>query len=77
MSIAASQWTETGPHNSRPVEEDPMVFESRAKGDDLRETMTQMDMFEEDIRKGYTLDPVGSGLHSCLVSGQKLSVWCC
>ena len=20
---------------------------------------------------------VGSGLHSCLVSGQKLSVWCC
>ena len=56
-SIAASQRTETGPHDSRPVEEDPTVFESRAKGDDLRETMTQMDTFEEDIRKGYTLDP--------------------
>ena len=34
-----------------------MVFESRAKGDDLQETMTQTDTFEEDIRKGYTLDP--------------------
>ena len=34
-----------------------MVFESRAKGDDLREMMTQMDTFEEDSRKGYTLDP--------------------
>ena len=34
-SIAASQQTETGPHDSGPVEEDPMVFESRVKGDDL------------------------------------------
>ena len=34
-SIAASQRTETGPHDSGPVEEDPTVFESRAKGDDL------------------------------------------
>ena len=57
VSIAASQRTETDPHDSRPVEEDPTVFESRAKGDNLRETMTQTDMFEEDIRKGYTLDP--------------------
>ena len=56
-SIAASQRTETGLHDSGPMEEDPMVFESRVKGDNLQETMTQTDMFEEDIHKGYTLDP--------------------
>ena len=55
-SIAASQRTETDLHDSGPVEEDPTIFESRVKGDNLRETMTQTDTFEEDIRKGYTLD---------------------
>ena len=35
VSIMASQQTETDLPNSGSVEEDPMVFESRVKGDDL------------------------------------------
>jgi hypothetical protein len=38
------------------TEEDPTVFESRAKGKDLCETMSNDDMFEEDIKKGYGED---------------------
>jgi hypothetical protein len=37
-------------------EEDPMVFKSRVKGKDLCETMSNDDMFEEDIKKGYGKD---------------------
>jgi hypothetical protein len=38
------------------TEEDPMVFESRAKGADLCKTMSNDDTFEEDIKKGYGED---------------------
>jgi len=37
--------------------EDPSVFESRAKGTNLHELVSQMDTFEEDITKGYIKDP--------------------
>jgi len=37
--------------------EDPSVFKSRAKGTNLHELVSQMDTFEEDITKGYTMDP--------------------
>ena len=39
-------------------EEDPTVFKSRAKGNDLHETMSHKDTFEEDIRKGYPKRPI-------------------
>ena len=38
-------------------EEDPMVFKSRAKKNDLCETMSHKNTFKEDIRKGYPNDP--------------------
>jgi len=37
--------------------EDPSVFESQAKGTNLCELVSQTDTFEEDITKGYTMDP--------------------
>jgi hypothetical protein len=38
--------------------EDPMVFKSRVRGNDLCEFMSHNDTFEEDICKGYPDDKV-------------------
>jgi hypothetical protein len=38
------------------IEKDPMVFESRVKGENLCETMSNNNTFEEDIKKGYGKD---------------------
>jgi len=37
--------------------EDPSVFESRVKGTNLHKLVSQMDTSEEDITKGYIIDP--------------------
>ncbi|KAF8219382.1 hypothetical protein L208DRAFT_1340846, partial [Tricholoma matsutake] len=36
---------------------DPTIFESRAKGVNLCETMSHTDTFEDDIHEGYLMDP--------------------
>jgi len=37
--------------------EDPSVFNSRVKGTNLCKLVYQSDIFEEEIRKGYIMDP--------------------
>ena len=37
--------------------EDPSVCKSQVKGEDLHELASQMDTFEEDIQRGYMVDP--------------------
>lgn len=56
-SIAASQQKENEPPVGGTVKEDPTVFESIAKGEDLCETMSHRDSFKEDICKRYIMDP--------------------
>lgn len=55
--ITASQEPEKDTSKDDQLEEDPTVFNSRAKGKDLHETMAQMDSFENDIIMGYNVDP--------------------
>ena len=47
--MAAAQEDRVEPQQSCITEEDVTVFESRAKGTDLRKTLSHVDMFEEDI----------------------------
>src|SRR6201999_1524372 len=45
----------------RMEEKDPMVIDSQAKGEDLKQRMENTsDMFLKDVRKGYQVDPVFS-----------------
>jgi len=37
--------------------EDPSVFKSQAKGANLHKLVSQTDTFEEDMTKGYIMDP--------------------
>ena len=48
---------EEGPPKGEQEGEDPSVFESQAKGTNLHEPVSQMDTLEEDITKGYIMDP--------------------
>jgi hypothetical protein len=52
---AASQEDQTTAQNM-PGKDDPTVFESRVRGEDLRKFMSHDDTFEEDIQKGYPKD---------------------
>jgi hypothetical protein len=52
---AASQEDQATAQNT-PGKDDPTVFESRARGEDLHEFMSHDDTFEEDIQKGYPED---------------------
>jgi RNase H-like domain found in reverse transcriptase/Reverse transcriptase (RNA-dependent DNA polymerase) len=56
--IAAGQQEDGAVVQDTPSNEDPTVFESRVRGDDLREFMSHDDSFEEDIHKGYPDDRV-------------------
>jgi hypothetical protein len=47
--IAAGLQEEGAAAQDTPSNEDPTVFESRARGDDLRKFMSHDDTFEEDI----------------------------
>jgi len=49
--------TEEGSPKGEQEGEDPSVFESQVKGANLHELVSQMDTFEEDITKGYIMDP--------------------
>jgi hypothetical protein len=55
--MAAEAETSRSQPGNGQTEEDPTVIESRAKGTDLRESMSHTDTFEEDIHEGYLVDP--------------------
>jgi hypothetical protein len=56
--IAAGQQEDRAAAQDTLSNEDPTVFKSRARGDDLHEFMSHDDTFEEDIHKGYPDDRV-------------------
>ena len=58
VEMAAAQEDRVELQQPHITEEDVTVFESRAKGTDLYETLSHMDTFEEDIRNGYQGDPL-------------------
>jgi len=53
--MAANQ--EEGSPKGEQEGEDPSVFESQVKGANLHKLVSQTDTFEEDITKGYIIDP--------------------
>jgi hypothetical protein len=55
--MAAEQEDVQGSLSGEAAEDDPTVFESRARGVDLRERMSHEDTFEADIQRGYAGDP--------------------
>jgi len=48
---------EKGSPRGEPEGEDPSIFESRVMGLNLCKLVFQTDIFKEDIRKGYMMDP--------------------
>jgi hypothetical protein len=56
--IAAGQQRDGAMMQDMSGSEDPTVFKSRARGNDLCEFMSHDDTFEEDIHKGYPDDRV-------------------
>jgi hypothetical protein len=56
--MAAAQEEQEEQPQHWAAEEHPTIFESRAKGTDLCETMSHVDTFEQDIQNGYQDDPL-------------------